>query len=381
MRRWWAWGQWVVIPLVMFGMAELLVRHAIDHRPRWYGAAEQAVAAGLVDVIFVGSSRVRAAVHVPTFEEEVLALGGSCVRTLNLGRGYSTAAEHYLGLRNLFATHPEHLPAVTVFVEIPSAPLGPAHWSDSWSHEEQPWMLVDLIGWGDLWSFWRSRGLPWTEKIHLSVRFSLREVAVTFNRRERIREGLMRDCMSRVLQATRPRATPPNDERSSTSDLIGRETEIRTDPASIQAARNLALQITAEWVDREIPTHDWRESVQRDLVEMVERRGGRVMFFMLPQSSVFARLENNPGRQRDMQNLTEHARRWNTDILSPHVEFSDEDLPDLWHVSHNLARSFSRELARDWLKTGATGAPAGGATPIAADRARAARRSISCPRP
>ncbi len=382
MRRWWAWGQWMVIPIVVFAMAELLVRTTVDRHPRWYGAAQQAVADGPVDVIFVGSSRVEAAVYVPVFEAELMAASGSCVRALNLGRGYSTAAEHYLGLRNLFAAHPGQLSRVTVFVEMPNAFGGPSLWSDSWTHDRQPWMVVDLLRWSDLWAFWRSSGPPLSEKIHLTLRFSLKQVAATFNRRERVRDELMRHGIARLLDLVRRRPAPSADlSFATTRSLIGLETDIRRDPMSLQMARDLALQMTGAWIDRETPTHDWQESIERDLVDMVERQGGRVVFFMPPLSSVFMRLESNPGRQRDLQQFGEHARRWNATILTPHVGFTDKDLTDLWHADHHLALSFSRELARDWLKTRRAGPPAGAATGATPDSAQSATRAISCPRP
>ena len=381
MRRWWAWAQWVVIPIAVLGMAETVVRSTVDRRPRWYGAAEQAVADGPVNALFVGSSRVEAAVYVPAFEEEASAMSRACVRALNLGRGYSTAAEHYLGLRNLFAAHPEHLSTTTVFVEMPLGPAGPSQWRGSWAHDEQPWMLVDLLRWHDLRAFGGSSGLPLGEKIHLTVRFVLRGVMATFNRRERIREELLRRGIPWVLDVMRRRPLPEgNSPLAATRDLIGLETDIRRDPVSLRRARDLAIQVTGAWVGQDTPVHEWQESIERDLVEMVERQGGRVVFFKPPLSSVFTRLDRNPGRQKDLESFGEQAQRWGAAILTPHVEFTDEDFPDLWHADHQLALRFSRELARDWLRTLGTGALAGGATPSALDSARAAGRS-TCPPP
>ncbi|HEY7204710.1 MAG TPA: hypothetical protein VIA61_10450 [Methylomirabilota bacterium] len=362
----------MVIPIVALGMVEVLVRSAVDRRPRWYGAAQQAVAEGPVDVIFVGSSRVRAAVYTPAFEQEVRATSGSCVRSLNLGRGYSTAAQHYLGLRNLFAAHPEHLPALTVFVEIPNALFGPSQWTRSWTNERQPWMLVDLLREGDLWGFWRSPGLAWAEKIHLMFRFALRDAVTTFNRRERIREELIRNGVPRILALVRrgpARAVAPSSAAG--GELIGRETDVGRDPEALRAARELAREVTGAWVDRETPVHEWEASIEHDLVEMVVRQGGRVVFFRPPLSSMFARLDDSPGRQRDIRTFRQRAREWNAVVLAPHVEFTDEDFPDLWHTDHRLAETFSRALARDWLET--TGPPR--------DAARAAGRPTSCPRP
>ena len=91
-HNWWAWGQWLVIPLLVFGLVEAVVRGTLENVPGWYLAAEREAGQARVNVIFIGSSRVGAAVHVPSFEREVFSLTGHCPRALNLGRGYSTDA-------------------------------------------------------------------------------------------------------------------------------------------------------------------------------------------------------------------------------------------------------------------------------------------------
>ncbi|HEU4438038.1 MAG TPA: hypothetical protein VFT36_02240 [Methylomirabilota bacterium] len=52
-----------------------------------------------------------------------------------------------------------------MFVEMPNSLAGPSHWSDRWAYARQPQMLVDLLGWHDLWSFRWASGLPLSEKI------------------------------------------------------------------------------------------------------------------------------------------------------------------------------------------------------------------------
>jgi len=163
MGRWWGWGQWLVIPLAVFWLTESAFRSTFDRVPLWYGAAQWAASEGRVDVVFIGSSRVSAAVSVTSFAREVFVRTGQCPRGLNLGQGYSTDPEHYLGLRNLFTSHPESLRGVVVFVEaaggLPSSNgsevLGLARWDTSWVHSAQPWLVVDLLRSEDLLPLWR----------------------------------------------------------------------------------------------------------------------------------------------------------------------------------------------------------------------------------
>src|SRR5262249_22993251 len=102
----WGWVSWIVLPILVLGLVEALVRTTTDRMPLWYGAAERVAERDRVDVIFVGSSRVLAAVLTDAFSETVALQTGYRPRTLNLGRGYTTLIEHYLGLRNLLLTHP-----------------------------------------------------------------------------------------------------------------------------------------------------------------------------------------------------------------------------------------------------------------------------------
>src|SRR5206468_946595 len=146
--RWWGRGQWLLIPLAVFSLTESILRDTFDRIPNWYGAAQWAASEGRVDVVFSGSSRVAAAVDGASFAREVFLRTGHCPRILNLGRGYSTEAEHYLGLRNLFASHPQSLQGAVVFVEaggglpsdISSGVRAPARWDGSWVHSAQPWL-------------------------------------------------------------------------------------------------------------------------------------------------------------------------------------------------------------------------------------------------
>src|SRR6266487_2096282 len=115
----WDLALWIVLPILVLGFVEALVRITTDRIPLWYGAAERVAERDRVDVIFVGSSRVLAATLTEACTETVALRTGYRPRTLNLGRGYTTLIEHYLGLRNLILTHPRSVKGVTVFIEAP----------------------------------------------------------------------------------------------------------------------------------------------------------------------------------------------------------------------------------------------------------------------
>src|SRR5687767_13192462 len=161
---------WLIIPVVVFVGAERAVRATVDRVPQWYAAAERIAEAERVDVLFIGTSRVGAAVFTPAFEETVGQMTGRKVRALNLGRGAVTSAAHYLGLRNLLERHHENLRGVPVFLEAPGGLSAAEPWNAPWVATEQPWILTEVMRPRDLRGFWRARGAALEQKIYLSLR-------------------------------------------------------------------------------------------------------------------------------------------------------------------------------------------------------------------
>lgn len=351
-HRLWEWGQWLVIPLVVFTLAEGIVRATFDSVPRWYAAAQRVIAQGRVDAVFIGSSRIAAAVHVPSFEKEIFALTGWCPRALNLGQGYSTYAEHFLGLRNLFASHLASLQGVTVFVEAAGGMPSLSRWDESWVSPQQPWMVVDLLQWKDLLPFWHSSGLSISGKLHLTLRFLIRNISSTFNRRERVREQLLERGTDWLLSLRHGRI-PPNPFREATVhfELAGPDTNIRTDPARLRHARELAVLVSDQALIDQKPLRGWDTAIEKDLIELVRSHEGQVVFFDVPLSSLWMRPNATSLRQEDIRIFRDQARAWGTPVLRPQVSFDDDDLPDLWHVDPSLALTFSIELARAWVAT------------------------------
>jgi len=348
-RSWWGWAQWIIIPMLVFLSTEYALRRTFVVVPRWYSAAEQAAARGRVDVVFIGSSRVIAAVDVPSFNRAVFAMTGYCLRALNLARGYSTDAQHYLGLRNLLTSYSASLEGLTVFIEAPGGLPTGSSWDDAWIASPQPALLVDVLRWNDLVPFWTSAGGGVGEKLHVTLRFVLRPIFSTLNRRERIREGLLEAGIPWLVNLGLGRiSSNPFREGPAPFEPVG-PGGIRVDPATLVGARNLAIRLTDEWLAEQRPIRNWSVTIQQDLVDLVRRHGGHVVFFDVPLSSVFSRLYATPLRKEDIRIFKEHAQGWGSRLLRPRVPVSDDDLPDLWHVGPWVAPPFSAELAKDWV--------------------------------
>lgn len=340
----WRRAQWLAVPLVVLGLAEWFVRQTADRVPTWYGAAQRLAAQGPVGVVFVGSSRVQAAVIPAEFAAGLAGTPLAGRQVLNLARGYSTDAEHYLGLRNLLRAHPESLRGVQVLAEAPGGiPFRTTWQADGWGHVQQPWMLVDLLSLSDVPTFLRSRQLELRTRLLVGMRVLLRPARL-FNRRERVRQQWLEQVLPTLAVGRVPDLTP-NDSVGADLQGPGAASSIRVDEQAVAQARASAIQVGELLERQQAPVRDWRGTVQEDLARLVREHGGRLIFIDPPLSSVFRRAYETPLRREDVALFAQQAREWGGCVLRPDVAYGDEDLPDLWHLRPELAPAYSRALA------------------------------------
>lgn len=340
----WRRLQWVVIPLLVLGATDWWVSETADRLPTWYGAADRLAAQGPIGAIFVGSSRVEAAVVPQTFAASVSDGRFADRQVLNLARGNSTDAEHYLGLRNLIERHPHALEGVYVFSEAPGGVPFRTGWADApWAFAEQPWMLVDLLRLADLPLFWRAPGLSVEDRLHVTLRTLVRPVRI-FNRRERVRQQWLEQILPQLAARQIPNLRP---DRDIGYDLRGPgpASSIRRDPVAVAQARQGAFQTASMLEQNQAPIRDWRGSIQEAMAQLVRRHGGQMVFIEPPLSDVFQRIYRTDMRREDIALFARQAADWQSCVLNPKFTYTDADLPDLWHLRPELAPAFSRALA------------------------------------
>jgi hypothetical protein len=333
-----------VIPALVLGLAEACVRRTADRLPLWYGAADALAAQDRVDALFVGSSRVEAAVVPETFEAVVLARTGRPLRTLNMGRGRSTDFEHYLGLRNLLERHPTAFSGLRVFWEAPGGvPVAGRYGIDPWATTEQPWLLVDLLDVSDLEALWRSSALDVGTRLHLSLRLWLRPIRL-FNRRERLRQSLL--SLPSLLAMGRLAELFGSAPLGSDLRAHGR---LYDNALRVLEAREGALEF-ASGVPNALAA--WRSGQPTGVslaVDLVRAHGGQVIFFRPPEAEVFEQAYVAPAWLEERRAFEARADAWGCPRLSPAFPHADDDLPDLWHLRPARAPEFTRALADAWL--------------------------------
>ena len=341
-RRVWPW---LLIPGLTFGVLEAYARATVARVPTWYRAAAQIARQQPVGTIFFGSSRTQAALVPRAFEEALSARGAPHTRSLNLGRGHTTDAEHYLGLRRLLAAHPHHLEGLVVFAEMGSCVPWPSRWErEPWAFEQAPEILVDVIGLRDLPALWRSRGLDHEVRAHVTLRTLLRPLA-SISRRVHLRRHLSRTLRTELGVA----AEQPPEPLGADLDGPGPASSIRTDPGAVEQARASAIEVAGQMSRKQPPLRPWTGTIVEDTVRLVQSHGGRIVYFEVPVSEIFAVGYRTPIRQADIAAFAEQARQWGVCVVRPSFPTTEDDFPDLWHLRAERAPEFSALLAQAWL--------------------------------
>jgi hypothetical protein len=353
-RRFWSW---LLIPAVTLGLAEACVRRSVDRVPTWYRGGARIGEREPLRALFVGSSRVQSAIAPRAFDEALAARGRGGGRSLNFGRGGTTPAEHYLGLRLLLEGNPDHLRDVVVFIEAPGGLSGQTFWdSHPWAFEDHPGLLVDLIRFRDLPRFVASRGLKRNTRAHVVLRTLLRPAALV-HRRERLRERWGLDGL--LSPATpRPPSRPSDAVLGADLEGPGPASSVPMDPARFGAPRRLADELSAKWLRDQVPFRPWAGSIQEDTVRLVRAHGGQVVFFDVPQGETLERINRTPMRRADAAVFAEQVRLWDACLVRPAFPTTESDFPDVWHLHPSRAPGYSVALANAWLDTcGAAPAP------------------------
>lgn len=307
-----------------FGSVEAVLRAGLYERPRWYPRAIDVLEGRPARFLFIGSSRVSAAIDVRRFAG---LTGAPEALTLNVGQGFSSVTAHALGVRRL--AERGLLNGTTVFLEAPMGVADTSTWTTPWYQIEGAHFLMSVIEGRDLPGLWRSTQTV-EEKLGATGRWLLSPSWIAVYR-EDIRVRALGKTYALVGLSSAP---PPDDQRGVRRDV---DDISRIRAAAISAGRDMA---------RVAPVDDWSATVVGSIVQRVQDAGGRVVFYHMPMSAPMA--IGSPTVERNARTLAEQAARWQVPILQPAITFEDADFPDLWHLSVSASTRFTEALFRAW---------------------------------
>ncbi len=355
LSRWIQRALWVVIPLLMFGTMELGIRYVIHKRGVWYQRTARRVEQQPVDYLFLGSSRVTAAIDADVFAQSIEQRTGRRPTVDLLARGYTNLIHNYLALRNLTDIHPEHLRGCVVMLELPSG-LPATHGSyantptglrGAWLNSQSCAHLLSAV--------MQTRDLPalygsdteLERKIELTFGCLSRPIC-SVSQRQRVHE-VFRANLNTLAYKVENRLTPTLPREAASVDLSDRG-GIRTDAEGVAVVRRYAAMQARQASANQKPLRNWEDSLLPDLIALCRDHRMQLVFFEMPEAPDYVHGSQTPTRQADRR----HFRQWAQGEGVPIIRFDfptrQADFPDGLHLSQSRGRAYSSALARTFMR-------------------------------
>jgi len=294
------------------------------------------------DALFIGSSRVSAAVRSEVFDKALSELLRHPIQSANLGMGGSTMTEWVLGLRRLQELNPDAIRGSVVFIEAPVGVPEYRTWKDSWLVESAPELLTRYLEPDDLGGFLRS-ATPVHQKIVVLAELELGIEENLSRLRSRARAGFD----EQTLPATEgiigePPWLPPQD--------LSTTGGIQSDPRGLLRSRITALANVRSELARQVPRRDWDSTTLRGLVDRIRGMGALPVFFEMPLSREMASMYATPVRAEDRVAFQRAVAEWRIPYIQPAIATTDADFPDIWHLRKSRAAEYTAQLTREFVE-------------------------------
>jgi hypothetical protein len=217
-------------------------------------------------------------------------------------------------------------------------------WEGAWTYPTtHPLQLAPLIQPRDYWRLWSSDTDP--EIITMLTVRSLIDRLKLISVREQIRYNLMQRIQQFPRKIITPRTVKPAlDDAADLTERGG----IRSDKEAVMQLRKDMINVAQEAQANQKPLRAWDQSLLPSLIDLLRRHGMRLVFFEVPQARIFDRAFATPMRIVDQSHFKLTAHRWGVPILTFYFPVTNEDFPDLLHISHKREDEFSRRLAEVW---------------------------------
>ena len=311
-----------------------------------YGRVLKDVHTRKINFLFVGSSRVGAAINSAAFDNITSKAHQKRVRSENLGMGSSTLVGHYYGLKAIFDASMHDSENCHMFVEVTLGLPPMDTWEGIWFNAGQYEQLYPYIDFSDYLTFWQVSGNSINEKVTLGLLKAFRPAGFLLSARSALLsrgEVFTQRYISSF--ADNSEKENPGKKQAPMHMAAG----IRNDPAGIKLARELILKQAAKSkgeTNGSAPFADWEKLVLVDMRNLAEKNHCTMSLVSVPlsPSQELTRKSDRSGSQ--VLSFKAWARQNQLPILSTGLHFTDDDYPDLWHLSADKALIFSEQLAR-----------------------------------
>jgi hypothetical protein len=336
---------WILVPALVYFAAEDRFRGSSwDQTFGWHTIP--AVTGGKhIDSLFFGTSRTAAAVCEEDFAQRVANTTGQPHYAYNMGAGETRLVFHYFGLRNLYKDSPRQLKGTTLFIEAPSGLPEYMFWTDAWIYPRAERNLIPVLRDDDLSRLWRADESV-EKRLDLSIRYLLWSQRL-FSMRHVFRHeslALGAKWMEGVLLHLGARA--PESQSGFTEEELRIRGGIQADPAITRDAE----RVFKKYCEREKnvlnrPWQRWQDTILQDIVDLVHANGGHVVFFEVPQPTIFNRIYGSSLREKDRAVFRAWADQVGATLVRADFVYTDADFPDNFHLAASLCGAYSTSLA------------------------------------
>lgn len=290
-----------------------------------------------VKYIFIGTSRVQAAVMEEYFSKNI-----KDGYIINAGRGYSTPVVHYLGLKYLMEKKQANVMDALILIEMP---LGNCIYSEGWEtarwvNPHSPHLIIPYIDFKDLCEFWKKSSNTFASKLNVTMHYCF----LSYRYLSFIGAIIKRNSFSDLLSKTGIIKTSKN--KSKQDNLLVEEGGIKADTISMKKGRLLAVKSYAEFESslRLIKSEEYNHSLFNDMYHLSKSHGARFGLFNIPLSSVQQGAYGSKMGRKNAEEFRKYVLKNDISVLEINFPTTDNDFPDLWHLSKNRANEYTRTM-------------------------------------
>jgi hypothetical protein len=295
---------------------------ALD-QPIWYAQARERLRHERLDVLVLGSSRVAYAVTEDRVAARLRERLRRPVTVVDLGMGYTTWAEHALGLARLAEAAPDKVRGTLVLLEAPTGRVPLGSWAQYY-HPFSPGLLRLVLSPKDLPALWASPE-QFDRKVAASLDW-LGSSSALWRHRRRLREVAVERLSGRLLRE--PQGDTPSagigGSRAGTRNLTNTKLNL--------VLQGIGLGLTAP-PDQPAPTEA--------LVATARSAGMIPMLVFVPEHP--SRMDY--GGYGDQRHVPGTSRLGDVPMLAPPVLVSPLDFFDGIHLAPDCAARYSDALA------------------------------------
>ncbi len=339
--------QWFIIPLLILTIVCRVAGPWVRSRESGYIALLENPPAERVNAVFIGQSRVEAAINTEMFNKTVITQGERTCTSVNLGGHGRTPAVNWFGLKLLLQKMPDKFAGTTVFVEAPGGLPETGTWDQSWVNAGEDKAIVPLLATEDVARMASASHSSALDRAGLRWLQAENRISLLYYRR--IAGRRLMGSLTELAQQAAAALHLGGDASGSSLDIQAGGT-ILTDVSAAITGLNTANAYVREHQST-AALIDWNQTILNEIRLLMQKAGGHLVIYTLPVHSMFNPVYQSAQAATSRESLRMYCEQNDIPLLAPDFKATDSDFPDYWHLTREQGEEFTHRLAEAWLKT------------------------------